>query len=76
MDRRIFHGNIHVIDIAQALLGEFDQGNLRAQMLDQGNKILVQIGTRQDRISGGQTAMTVTIQKVDDGIMVELGEQA
>jgi hypothetical protein len=27
-------------------------------------------------MSGGQTAITVTLQKLDDGIMVELGQQA
>jgi predicted RNA-binding Zn-ribbon protein involved in translation (DUF1610 family) len=27
-------------------------------------------------MSGGQTALTITIQKVTDGIMVELGQQA
>ena len=27
-------------------------------------------------MSGGQTALTVTIQKVEDGVMVDLGQQA
>jgi len=76
MERRIYHGNIRPADIAQALLGEFNQGNLRAQTLGQSDKMVVQIGTRQDAISGGQTAMTVTIQKLEDGIIVELGQQA
>ena len=76
MERQIFHGKIKPLDIAQALLGEFNQGNLRAQTLGQSDKMVVQIGTRPGAMSGGQTAMTVTIQKIEDGIMIELGQQA
>ncbi|WKZ34307.1 MAG: zinc ribbon domain-containing protein [Anaerolineales bacterium] len=76
MERKIFHGNIKPVDIAQALLGEFNRGNLRAQTLGQSEKMVVQVGTRPDAMSGGQTAMTVTIQKLDDGVIVELGQQA
>jgi hypothetical protein len=36
----------------------------------------VQIATRMGAQSGGQTAMTVNIQAVEDGIMVEVGQQA
>ena len=76
MERKIFHGNIKPVDIAQALLGEFNQGSLRAQTLGQSEKMIVQINTHPGAMSGGQTAMTVTIQKLEDGIMVELGQQA
>ncbi|MFN8412679.1 MAG: zinc ribbon domain-containing protein [Anaerolineales bacterium] len=76
MERKIFHGNISPVDIAQSLLAEFNQGNLRAQTLGQSEKMIVQVGTRPDASSGGQTALTITVQKVDDGIMVEIGEQA
>jgi hypothetical protein len=76
MERQIYHGKIKPVDIAQALLGEFNQGNLRAQTLGQSDKMVVQIGTQPGATSGGQTAITVTIQKLEDGIMVELGQQA
>jgi hypothetical protein len=76
MERKIFHGKIKPVDIAQALIGEFNQGNLRAQTLGQNDKIVVQIGTQPGAMSGGQTAITVTIQKMEDGIMVEQGQQA
>ncbi|MBI5964003.1 MAG: zinc ribbon domain-containing protein [Chloroflexi bacterium] len=76
MERKIYHGNIKPVDITQALLGEFNHGNTRAQTLGQSDKMIVQIGTRPGAESGGQTAMTVTIQKLEDGIMVELGQQA
>ncbi len=76
MERRIFHGILSPTDIAQALLAEFNQGNIHAQALGKSDKLAVQIGTRPGAMSGGQTALTVTIQKVTDGVMVELGQQA
>jgi len=76
MERKIFHGNIKPINIAQALLAEFNRGNLRAQTLGQSDRFVVQVGTRPGAMSGGQTAMTVTIQSLEDGVMVELGQQA
>ena len=76
MERKIFHGNINPVDVAQSLLGEFNQGNLRAQTLGHSDKMIVQVSTRPDAMSGGQTAVTVTIQKTEDGIIVEIGQQA
>jgi len=76
MERRIFHGNIKPIDVAHVLAGEFNQGNLRAQTLGHTDRVIVQIGSHPNASSGGQTAMTVTIQTLDEGIMIELGEQA
>lgn len=76
MDRRIFHGNITPGDIAHALMAEFNRGNLHAQTLGRNEKIAVQIATRMGSMSGGQTALTVNIQEVEDGVMIELGQQA
>lgn len=76
MDRRIFYGNLSPTDIAQAMLAEFNRGNLRAQVLGNSDKLAVQIVTRQGAMSGGQTALTVSLQKIPDGIMVEIGQQA
>ncbi|MCZ2126498.1 MAG: zinc ribbon domain-containing protein [Anaerolineales bacterium] len=76
MERKIFHGNLQPADLARALIAEFNQGNLRAHSLGEGDKVIVQVGTRPDSPSGGQTAMTVTIQSVEDGVMAELGQQA
>lgn len=76
MNRRVFHGELSPADIAQALLGEFNQGNLRAQTMGQGTKMVVQIGTSSNATSGGQTALTITVQKVEDGVMIEMGQQA
>jgi hypothetical protein len=76
MNRRIFHGNIKPNDVAQALMVEFNRGNLQAQVVGTQDKMAVQIATRRGAMSGGQTAMTISVQSVEDGIMVELGEQA
>lgn len=76
MDRRIFHGNIKPNDIAHALMAEFNRGSMHAQVLGAKDKIAVQITTRAGSMSGGQTALTVNIQTVEDGIMIEMGQQA
>ncbi len=76
MERKIYHGKISPVDIAEALLGEFNRGNLRAQTLGRSDKMVVQVGTRPGAESGGQTAMTVSIQKMEDGVIVEVGQQA
>ncbi len=78
MERRIFHGSLAPNDIAQALLAEFNRGNLRAQALSQSdNKMMVvQVASRPGASSGGETALTVSIRKVEDGLMIELGQQA
>lgn len=76
MDRKFFHGAIKPIDIARALIAEFDQGNLRAQMVGQNDNIIVQVNTNPGASSGGQTALTITLQSHQDGVMIEVGQQA
>ena len=76
MDRRIFHGNIKPNDITHALMAEFNRGNMQAQVVGTKEKMAVQIATRMGSMSGGQTAMTIGIQTIEDGIMVEVGQQA
>ena len=76
MDRRIFHGNITPNDLAHALIAEFNRGNMNTQVVGDKDRIAVQISTRMGMMSGGHTALTINIQKVEDGIMMELGQQA
>jgi hypothetical protein len=76
MEQRIFHGNLTPTDIAEALLAHFNRGNLRTQLVGENDMLRVQIATRPGATSGGETALTVQIQKVEDGVMVSLGEQA
>jgi RNA polymerase subunit RPABC4/transcription elongation factor Spt4 len=75
MNRRIFHGNVKPNDIAHALMAEFNRGNLQAQVLGTKDSMAVQIATRMGSMSGGKTAMTISIQSVEDGIMIEEGQQ-
>ncbi len=75
MDRRIFHGTITPKDITQALVAEFNQGNLRTQLVGAGDNMTVQIASSEWARSGGKTALTVNVQKVEDGVMVQVGEQ-
>ena len=76
MEQRIFHGNITPTDIAHALLAQFNRGNLHTQLVGEGDNLRVQIATRPGNNTGGQTALTVQIQSVADGVMVSVGEQA
>lgn len=75
MDQRTYHGPITPDDLASALIAEFDQGNLEAQALGQGQERLVQIASRRLRASGGQTAISVHLLPIEDGVLVRLGEQ-
>lgn len=74
--QRIFHGKITPNDLAKSLIGEFNHGNLRAQQFGIGKQVLVQISTRDRPQSGGQTALTVNLMQVDDGVAVQLGKQS
>jgi hypothetical protein len=76
METKIFHGEIQPKDFAKALMAEFNRGNLQTQQVGSGNEIVVQIATRQMRRSGGQTALTVTLQNVADGVSVQVGKQS
>jgi RNA polymerase subunit RPABC4/transcription elongation factor Spt4 len=75
MEQKAFHGNIAAADIANALVAEFNQGNLQAQAVGSGDRIVVQIASRAFRSSGGQTAVTVILEKIEDGVMIQLGDQ-
>jgi RNA polymerase subunit RPABC4/transcription elongation factor Spt4 len=75
VDKRTFHGDVTPEDFGRALVAEFDQGNLQAQMVGGGGRIVVQIASRTFRNSGGQTAVTVVLEKVEDGVMAQLGDQ-
>lgn len=76
MEQRIFHGNLTPNDLAQALIARFNRGNLRAQQLGNNQQVVVQIATRLGASAGGQTATTITIQSVEDGVSVGIGKQA
>ncbi len=76
MEPRIFHGEITPQDIANYLISQFNRGNFRAQQLGDGENLAVQIATQERPASGGETALTVNMRKVEDGVSVQLGKQA
>lgn len=76
MQPRFFHGDIRPVEVAEALLAEFNRGNLEAQAIGDEDKVVVQIRTHSASPSGGQTALTVSLDGVEDGVMVQLGSQA
>ncbi|MBE3118327.1 MAG: zinc ribbon domain-containing protein [Candidatus Atribacteria bacterium] len=75
MDRRVFHGNIAPTDVARALMAEFNQGNTQTQLLGESGNLTVQIASSQYSRSGGRTAVSVNLQQIEDGVMVQVGEQ-
>lgn len=76
MDRRIFHGPVNAKELGRVLVAQFNRSNLRAQQFSKDGKVIVQVATRVRPISGGTTALTVYLEQVEDGVAVQLGEQA
>lgn len=76
MEQRIFHGEITPSDLAQALVAEFNRGELRAQQLGDRELTAVQVASRDRPSAGGKTALTITLRQVEDGVAVEIGQQA
>jgi hypothetical protein len=75
MDTKIYYGEVKAKDMAKALVGRFNHGNLMAQMTQSGKQYVVQIASRRDARSGGKTALGLTIQQMDEGIAIKLGKQ-
>ncbi|WP_322792660.1 zinc ribbon domain-containing protein [Bellilinea sp.] len=73
--QKIYHGVITPSDVSRSLFAAFNRGNYRAQQIGTGERIVVQIGTRPNAASGGQTAIIVSIQSHEDGILVQMGRQ-
>jgi len=77
MDKpKTYHGQITADELGNALVAEFNRGNLRAQRIGRGKQVIVQISSRENSKSGGRTAISVVIHQVEDGVSVQLGEQS
>lgn len=76
MNQRIYHGKITPTYLASALVGAFNRGNWRVQQAGDPQKMVVQIATHRQAMSGGQTALSVILQEAEDGVMVSIGQQA
>ena len=75
MEQRTFHGELTPQDIADALIARFSHGDFRAQKRGRGGNLIVQISTPHLRRSGGATAISVHLSRVEDGVHVRLGGQ-
>ncbi|MCE1255495.1 MAG: zinc ribbon domain-containing protein [Anaerolineae bacterium] len=75
MEQKIFHGNISPVDFAHGLIARFNRGNYRVQQVNNNDQIVVQIATANYARSGGQTALSISIRPVEDGVIVGIGEQ-
>ncbi len=72
---RVYHGNIRAVDIARTLKGEFHRGNYVVQTYGKPDKIVLQIATKQHLQSGGQTAITVNLDNIEEGVIVSIQKQ-
>ncbi|RME31549.1 MAG: zinc ribbon domain-containing protein [Thermoflexia bacterium] len=75
MEQRIYRGEIDPQALADALVLQFNTGNLMAQRVGRGDNVLVQIATRDWDWGGPQSALTLGISRVEGGIRVTMGQQ-
>jgi len=73
---QIYHGDINPSDIARDLIAHFNRGAYQVQQIGRDPQIALQIATQSFSQSGGQTALTITIHQIEDGISVQVGKQA
>jgi hypothetical protein len=72
---KIYHGDLTPNELANDLVAQFNRGVYQVQKYGQPDRLAVQIATRPDRNSGGATALTVSIAKVQDGVSVQTSQQ-
>ena len=75
MEQRIFHGQFKPEQLAECLLVHFNRGNLEVIKMGNEDQIAIQIRSKKTRNAGGETALGVTFQSVDDGVAVQGGQQ-
>lgn len=75
MEQRTYRGDIDVPGLADALVSRFNRGPLMAQKVGDEEHMLVQIATRDWQGRGSQTALSIGLAAIDDGVEVTLGQQ-
>jgi len=75
MDTRIYHGNITAASLASALATRFTDGDMLARAVQSGDQYILQISSRTNPRSGGKTAIGVTLQQHEGGVVVKVGKQ-
>ena len=74
MEIRTYHGDLDPDELANLLMAQFNQGNFAAQRYNQGNRVIVQVGTRDNR-GRVENTLAVTLSGTPDGVNVSVGEQ-
>lgn len=75
MQQRTFHGPVTPRSFAEALVAGFRRGSLRAQVFGDEEHLVVQLASSAMPVSGGATALSVDLVRVEDGVHVRLGQQ-
>ncbi len=75
MEQRTYRGNIDPEALADALVLQFNGRDLKAQKVGRENHVLVQIASRDWGWGGPQTALTVGLARIEDGVEVSLGQE-
>lgn len=76
MEHKTFHGNITPRDVSKGLFAHFNRGNYRVQQIGEGDNIIVQFASIRNATSGGLTSIGISVQKFEDGVMVQIGKQS
>lgn len=75
MEQRSYRGEIRPEELADALVAQFNRGDLMAQRVGHGDHVLVQIASRDWEWGGPRSALTVGIARTEGGVEVSLGQQ-
>jgi hypothetical protein len=75
MQQRTVHGSVQPQTFADALLAEFNRGPFRAQRFGSEDHLILQIASAFSPNSGGPTALSVDLSRVEDGVHIRLGQQ-
>jgi len=75
MEEKFFHGQIEPRSLADYLISKFSHGNIRTQCIGDDNELAIQFATPPMQSSGGHTALSVLVKKIEDGIIVKVGQQ-
>jgi len=76
MNQRIYHGNLTPANLSRSLTAQFSRGNYQVRKFGSEVETVIQVSTVARPSSGGQTSLSISIQVVEDGVMVTVGKQA
>jgi hypothetical protein len=76
MKSKNYQGDLDLQEVAYALGSFFNRDALSTQIEVKEQQAIVQISTRQQRNSGGNTYLTVALQKVGERLEVKVSDQA